>query len=257
MVHDPFKEDLKEVTDVWRRKLSAFFDVSDEIADALHVLCHDRATFARNDIIVEEGQNYEHILLIDEGWVTRYRLLSSGSRQIVNFALPGDFLCFNATLFTTSDFTLTARTKLEAFVIKTTSLTTMLSTHPALAVALSWANAHEESLLAERIVSLGRRTATQRMAHLFCELWRRLQLLDLTDNESFPLPLTQEDLADALGLSIVHVSRTLRQLRSSGLIALGPNDVRIKDMKGLERTAGFDDGYLHFYEGHEKYAWQN
>jgi CRP-like cAMP-binding protein len=248
VVHDEFKQNLGEVTQAWRKKLSTFFDVSDEIAATLRVLCQEKASFARNDTIIRDGDSYENVFLIDRGWVVRQKLLSSGSRQIVNFALPGDFLCYNATLFETSDFHLVARTEVQAFVIKKSSMSDMLSTYPHLALALSWTNAHEESLLSERIVSLGRRSAAQRMAHLFCELWRRLQLLDLTDNDSFPLPITQEDMADTLGLSIVHVSRTLRQLRQGGYIDAGGNEVRVLDMRGLERMAGFDDGYLHFTE---------
>lgn len=249
MANDPFKESLMDVTQAWRKKLAGFFPLTSEVADALLVVCQEKATFGRNETIVDEGQDYPCIYLIDQGWAIRHKLLDSGSRQIVNFALPGDFLCYNATLFKTSDYCLTAKTELEAFVIKTKSMANVLSSHPELALALSWANAHEEALLAERIVSLGRRSATQRMAHLFCELWRRLQLLDLTSNDSFPLPITQEDLADTLGLSIVHVSRTLRRLRSAGYIEANGYDVRILDMRGLERTAGFDDGYLHFTEG--------
>lgn len=248
LANDPFKESLIEVTQAWRRKLAGFFDVTDDIGDALMVLCQEKATFGRNELIISEGDDHNCVYLIDNGWVIRHKALSSGNRQIVNFALPGDFLCFSATLFGQADYDLTAKTELEAFVIKTNSLSNMLSTYPALALALSWANAHEESLLAERIVSLGRRSATQRMAHLFCELWRRLQLLQLTDNDSFPLPITQEELADTLGLSIVHVSRTLRRLRASGCIEAKGYEIRILDMKGLERIAGFDSGYLHFTE---------
>jgi len=248
LVHDPFKKSLEDVTQAWHKKLATFYDLNDEVEQALRILCQDRATFGRNETIVGDGDPYRHVYLIDNGWAVRQKLLTSGSRQIVNFALPGDFLCFNATLFDTSDYHLVAKTELQAFVIKTSSMSEMLSCHPALALALSWANAHEESLLAERIVSLGRRSAAQRMAHLFCELWRRLQLLDLTNNDSFPLPVTQEDLADALGLSIVHVSRTLRQLRTGGYIEVDGREVRVLDMNGLERVAGFDDGYLHFTE---------
>jgi CRP-like cAMP-binding protein len=248
VVHNEFKESLRDVTQAWRRKLSVFFDVNEEIEQALRVLCQDKARFGRNDTIINEGDTYEYVYLIDTGWAIRQKVLSSGSRQIVNFALPGDFLCFNATLFETSDYHLTAKTEVEAFVIKKSSMGALLSSHPALGLALSWTNAHEESLLAERIVSLGRRSAAQRMAHLFCELWRRLQLLDLTGNDSFPLPMTQEDLADTLGLSIVHVSRTLRQLRAAGYIEADGHEIRILDMRGLEHLAGFDDGYLHFTE---------
>lgn len=230
------------------RKLSHFYPLSGRVEQALSGLCAQSVTFERQATILEAGQCYEGIYLIDEGWVTRYKLLPTGERQIVNFALPGDFLCFNATLFSRADHYLAAKTRVRAYAIEKAPFGKLLALEPVLAVALSWANAHEESLLAERIASLGRRTARERVAHLFCELWRRLQLLELTDGDSFPLPVTQEDLADALGLSAVHVNRTLRQLRSEGLLELGSSHVRVLSMSGLEAAAGFEDGYLHFIE---------
>lgn len=245
---DVFSRDVAQATDRLTRKLAPFLKMTGEMVDAIRILSNDEARFARLDQIIGAGDSFAHVYLLSDGWVVRSKLLESGERQIVNFALPGDFLCFNAVLFNTSDYFLTAQTELRVFVIPIGPFTKMLALQGELALALSWANAHEEALMAERIVSLGRRTAQQRMAHLFCELWRRLELLDLTDGNKFPLPLTQDDLADALGLSTVHVNRTLRKLRSEQLIATGANQIRILDMKGLERTAGFDAGYLHFTE---------
>lgn len=248
MGHDEFKDQFETVTLHLERKLASFMTVTSEMVDALRVLCLNEARFARDDTIIASGEPYQHTYLVQSGWGIRYKLLPDGERQIVNFVLPGDFMCFNAALFPISDFCMAAQTELVTFVIPIMPLSHMLATHPQLALALSWANAHEESLLAERIVSLGRRTARQRMAHLFCELWRRLQLLDMTDGGKFPLPLTQEDLADTLGLSTVHINRTLRSLRTDGLIENNNSTIQIVDMAGLERLAGFDDGYLHFTE---------
>lgn len=230
------------------RKLSLFHSVSDRIEEAISELCTQRVVFERQSTIIEAGQPYHGIYLIEDGWVTRYKLLPTGERQIINFALPGDFLCFNATLFNRADHYLAAKTRVRCYAVEKHPFGKLLGLDPVLAVALSWTNAHEEALLGERITSLGRRTARERVAHLFCELWRRLQLLELTDGDRFPLPVTQEDLADTLGLSAVHVNRTLRQLRSEGLIELGSNHVRVLSMSGLEATAGFEGGYLHFLE---------
>lgn len=248
MGEDAFAEDLAEVTEHLVKKLAPFLSITEEMGNAIRVLTQDEGQFARGDQIIAAGDVYSHVYLVNEGWAVRYKLLDSGERQIVNFSLPGDFLCFNAALFKRSDYFLAAQTQMRVFVIPILPFTKMLALQPELALALSWTNAHEESLMAERIVSLGRRTARERMAHLFCELWRRLQLLDLTDGNRFPLPLTQEDLADILGLSSVHVNRTLQKLRASQLLATAANDMRILDHKGLEHLAGFDSGYLHFTE---------
>lgn len=230
------------------RKLAHFYAVSDAVEHAFAEMQTRKVTFERQETIIEAGDPYRSIYLIAEGWVTRFKLLPAGERQIINFALPGDFLCFNATLFNRSDHFLTAKTPVTAYAIERNPFGKLLAIDPALAVALTWANAHEEAMLAERLASLGRRTARERVAHLFCELWRRLHLLDMTDNDRFPLPITQEDLADTLGLSAVHVNRTLRQLRNEGLIELGANHVRVLSMHGLESAAGFEDGYIHFTE---------
>ncbi|MEQ9811353.1 MAG: Crp/Fnr family transcriptional regulator [Azospirillaceae bacterium] len=245
---DTFAEELAHMTSYLIRKLSPILAVSEEVDEAIRVLAQDEAHYARQDEIIASGDDYANVFLVNHGWAVRYKLLESGARQIVNFALPGDFLCFNATLFRQSDYYIGALTELRLFVLPLVPFAKMLSLHPELALALSWANAHEEAVLAERIASLGRRTARQRMAHLFCELYRRVELLGLTNENGLRLPVTQEDLADTLGLSAVHVNRTLRQLRAEQLIKLEDHHLRILDMKGLERVAGFDSGYLHFTE---------
>ncbi|SMF78965.1 cAMP-binding domain of CRP or a regulatory subunit of cAMP-dependent protein kinases [Tistlia consotensis] len=248
MPKDPRSHRLEGRLTVLHRKLSHFYAVSEAVERALVELCTREVRFERQQAIVEAGEAYQAVYLLAEGWVTRFKLLPTGDRQIINFALPGDFVCFNATLFSKADHFLTAKTPVRAYAIEKNPFGKLLALDPALAVALTWANAHEEALLAERLASLGRRTARERVAHLFCELWRRLHLIELTDNDRFPLPITQEDLADTLGLSAVHVNRTLRQLRNEGLIELGTNHVRVLSMRGLEQAAGFEDGYLHFTE---------
>lgn len=245
---DVFKEELRFVTLQLATKLSPIIKFSDEMETAIRVLCQNEAQFARHDEIIAAGDPYKNAFLVKSGWAVRYKLLESGMRQVVNFVLPGDFMCYNAALFARSDFYLAAQTELSVFVIPVRPFREMLAFQPDLALVLSWANSHEESLLAERIVSLGRRSAQQRMAHLFCELGRRLQLLGLADTDEFPLPITQVDLADTLGLSAVHVNRTLRKLREQGLIRAAQNRIRIDDVAGLEQVAGFDSGYLHFLE---------
>lgn len=248
MGKDEFADELQLVTLHLVKKLTTMTPMSADVVNAVRVLCQNEAHFARGDQIIAAGDPYSNVYLVHAGWGTRYKLLENGARQIVNFVLPGDFMCFNAPLFRCSDFHLSAQTAMQAYVIPIMPFARLLASQPQFALALSWTNAHEESLLAERILSLGRRSAKQRMAHLLCELWRRLQLLDMTDDNRFPMPLTQEDLADTLGLSTVHVNRTLRALRAEQLIEASNGTVRILDMPGLEHAAGFDSGYLHFTE---------
>ena len=123
----------------------------------------------------------------------------------------------------------------------------MLLKQPQLAIALAWTAAQEEGVVSERLVSLGRRSALQRAAHLLCEIHRRLETVHLVKEGSaqFDLPMTQEDLSDALGISLIHMNRVLRELSRSELIAINRTSVRLLDLKALRRLAGFDDDYLH------------
>jgi CRP-like cAMP-binding protein len=226
------------------RKINFLGPGDGSFGQALTALCTDRTHFSRGDLIVSSGQAYERIYLIEEGWALRYKLLGSGMRQVTNYATASDFLCFNAALFRDADHYIVAKTELVAFTLPIRPFLHILNDKPEIAMALAWANAQEEAVLAERLASLGRRNAKQRLAHLFCELWRRLDRLDLADSEGFELPLTQDDLADTLGLSLVHVNRTLGELSRDGLLSFRHQRVRLLDRAGLDRVAGFDDTYL-------------
>ena len=227
-------------------KLSGFFRLTEELEAAIATQCTAVATFKPREIIIRQGESYKNIYLMESGWVLRVRHLPDGNRQIVNVAVPGDFLCFNAALFDTSDFDLVAKVEVSAFRFERIGLEDLFTHFPALGVALAWANSHEESMLAERVVSLGRRDARERMAHVLCELASRLHIIGLSNGNLLSIPLTQEDFADLLGMSPIHVNRTLRSLAGAGLVHYKIGQVQILDLEGLARIAGFDQGYLHF-----------
>jgi CRP-like cAMP-binding protein len=228
------------------RKLGHFYEVTPEIEQSIVEATVDSVEFTVGHTIIRGGDRYSFIYLMEEGWVLRERILPEGQRQIVNIALPGEFLCFNAALFQTSEFDLVARTPVRAFKLSAMAFSEMLKDHPYLALALAWANAHEEALLAERVVSLGRRSARERLAHILCEISARLKIIGLGEGDRLAMPLVQEDFADILGLSVIHVHRMVRRLVAEQVIAYQPGQVRVLDMGRLERIAGFDDGYLHF-----------
>ncbi len=225
-------------------KLQILAPLDAGFGQALTALCTDRAHFARGDEIIGKDAPYRNIYLIESGWAVRYKRPSPERRQIVNYAVASDFLCFNAALFRHADHAIAAKTELVAFVLPIQPFVQVLNDKPLVALALAWANAQEEAVLAERIASLGRRSARERLAHLFCELWTRLGRLGLADPQGFSLPLTQDDLADTLGLSLVHANRTLRELRRAGLVDFKHGRVQLLDFDGLARAAGFEAGYL-------------
>lgn len=234
------------------RKLSGFFRASEDTSRGLIRLCSEVRTFAPKERIAETAEPYSGIYLVKNGWALRSRILENGSRQIVNVAMAGDFLCLNAMLFETSDFDIVAKTEVEAFHIPPESLRAMLGRDPGLAASIFWVSTHEESMLAERIVSLGRRSVRARTAHVLCEFISRLEIIDDRMVNELLIPLTQEDFADILGTSLVHTNKTLRALDRDGIIQFRQGLLRINDRHRLERTAGFDEGYLHFTRARPK-----
>lgn len=185
----------------------------------IRVLEHsDVRSIARNTDIYSEGDEMGDILFLREGWAYRYSLLGDGRRQVVNFLVPGDLV---------GPFTSTAKqfaatlTGSSVCRVSRRDLAHSNRDCPAFSAAVEALIAAEYDLLAERTVSLGRRNAKERMAHLLLELFQRLDRVGLVADDSFELPLTQEMMGDALGLSVVHVNRTLRALREDGLATVG------------------------------------
>ena len=244
------------MTNVLLKKLSGFFDIDDGIRGLIADLCKERCEFAAGTLLVPQGGDYTDVLLLEHGWVTRARHLENGSRQIVNFVIPGDFVAMNALLFRTSDFELKCKTAIQAYRIPISLLGETLKRNATLSSALFWVNAHEESLLAERIVSLGRRSARERTAHVLCEVMSRLEIAGVEDIGQFIVPLSQEDFADTLGISVVHMNKTLRALEREQILSFRKGVLRVLNRKKLEIEAGFDDGYIQFTRRNDRNAWK-
>lgn len=231
------------------RKLLSLIALSEMELARVQGLGLRRDSYDKGREIVRQWDDYRDIFLIVDGWVAREKYLSDGRRVIVNFALPGDILCLNGFLFRKSAHSLRTITPATVIVLNINDLIDLFADFPRIGVGFAWINACEESLIQERLASLTARTAYERMAHLLLELWSRLEFLGLTNEGSFRLPVTQSDLADALGMSTVHVNRTLSALRRSGLIdseSVPPRSIGILDREKLEQAANFHDGHLNF-----------
>ncbi len=157
--------------------------------------------------------------------------------------IPGDFLGLRSILFRTSDHTIEAVTRIEASEVMVADILDAFSRAPRLATEVLWAASRDEAMVVEHPVDLGRRSAEERMAHFLLELGARLNLVGLGDRRGFDCPLTQHHLADALGLSAVHVNRVPRQLREEGLVTFQKRRV-VFDFDRLRDLAGFDTAYL-------------
>ena len=203
-----------------------------------------RMIAARTDII-HEGDDPRAVNVILDGWACRYRQLADGRRQIVAFLLPGDMCDPHVFLLDAMDHTIGAITPVLLGQIPGTALQAMMARSPTLDLAF-----HREALATAAVqrewtVSLGCRTGIERLAHLFCELHARLAAVGLADGNTCPMPITQNDLGDAMGQTSVHINRTLQEMRSMGLITLRSRRLTIHDPAALAQLAQFDPAYLH------------
>lgn len=226
------------------RKLGAFVALSNHELDLLDQLHSRRKAFPPGRDIIYEGQVDRCAYILASGWASSYKLLPGGTRQIVDFQIPGDFLGLRSVLFRTADHNIEPITPVTASEVQATDLITAFETAPRLAAAVLWAASRDEAMVVEHLVGLGRRDAKQRTAHSLLELGARLKLVGLATKEGYACPLTQYMLADALGLSAVHVNRVLRELRDDGLVTFQQGKVTFDDFEGLVTFAEFDRHYL-------------
>ena len=212
---------------------------SDELAfvktfkiDELHV--EAGASFLR------EGASSEHLYTVLSGWAIRYKILDDGRRQILNFALPADMLGLQGMLMHEMEHSVEALTPLTLCVFPRSKLYDLYSRFPNLAFDITWLAAREEQLIDQHLVSLGRRTALERTAFLLLHLFVRAQDVGLTQNGAIQFPFTQQHLADALGMSLVHTNKTLKRLYASKAISWKGRVFELRDHAALAAIAGED-----------------
>ena len=214
-----------------------------EVATLLDLKAVSRAVRPGQEI-VSEGKRCSTVFLITDGIALRYRILRDGQRQILNFLFPGDFAGVTSCRFDSALYSIKTLTHATIAPIPLPRLIGLFDTHPRLAAKLFWGFAVESAICAEHIITLGRRTAPERVAHLLLELLTRLQAIGLADERSYRLPLTQEMISDALGLSIPYVNRVLHQLRDAGLVRIKDQTVIIDNFDELSALADFEHTYL-------------
>jgi len=226
------------------RKLAAFVALSDDEISALDKLHGRRKAFPAGRDIVHQGQVNSSAYILAKGWVCSYKVLTGGTRQIVDFQIPGDFLGLRSVLFRTADHNIEPVTKVEASEVMVEDLLDTFRKTPRLATAVLWAASRDEAMVVEHLVGIGRRDAKERTAHFLLELGARLKLVGLGSISGYDCPLSQYLLSDALGMSAVHVNRVLRELREDGLVTFQQGRVEIHDLAGLLKLADFDMAYL-------------
>lgn len=187
--------------------------------------------------IIFPGQEDAELFTLFSGWAFRYKVLPDGRRQILNFLLPGDLLGLQASLLSVSKHGIEALTDVELCVFPRRKLWEMFTRMPQLAYEMAWLGSREESLIDENLLSTGQRNATERVASLIISLYRRADALGLVTERSFAFPPSQQQLADALGLSLVHTNKTWAKLRRAGLFSYSAGRLTLENPRLTERIA--------------------
>lgn len=228
------------------RRLEEYTPLTDADRAELESLCSQspHTVSAKRDLI-SEGDAPRSIYVILDGWAAHYRTLENGRRQIVDFAIPGDCCDLNLFILDQMDHSIGAITKLKVAEVGREAFHRVVTSYPNITTALWWAELVSKSIHREWIVNVGQRSARERIAHLLCEMFLRLESVGLTNGFSCDFPLTQNDIADTTGLTSVHVNRTLQELRRKGLIVLERHKLTIPDMASLQAEGLFNPDYLH------------
>src|SRR6202022_3621958 len=227
------------------RKLANFTALSEEESNAIVDCCKDVREIAAREDVISQGDRTGGVKLLLEGFACRYKVLEDGRRQIVAYFVPGDLCDLRVFILKRMDHSIGAVTASKVATISPENVLRLTNNYPNLTRALWWSTLVEEAVAREWIVNVGQRNALERMAHLFCELLYRFRAVDLNQGLSCTLPLTQVELAETLGLSSVHVNRTLQELRRQKLITLDGGTLTIQSLRALEDLSFFNADYLH------------
>ena len=201
----------------------------------------DHRSIASGTDIIHAGQDDAELFTLFSGWAFRYKSLEDGRRQILNFILPGDLIGLQAALLAAAEHSVEALTDVEVCVFSRKRIWTIFENKPQLAYNISWLGARDEGFLDDNLTSVGQRTARERIAALVLGLYRRADHLGLVRDNSFLFPLSRQQIADALGLSLVHTIKTWSTLRKAGLFAFKGGQLTLLNPRLTEATAKFYD----------------
>ena len=215
-----------------------------DVAELTRATGKGRWVAARHDLI-REGDRPGPVFVILEGWACRYKILPSGTRQVLAHLMPGDSCDLHIGLLAEMDHSIQTITKARVATIDRVEMDGMLERRPGIAKAMYIGQLIDEGTMRAWITSMGRRASVERVAHLMCELYLRAKNIGLTDDTHFEMPLSQALLADSLGMTAVHLNRVLKKLRLEKAMTLKRGSLTITDPVKLAQIAGFDENYLH------------
>lgn len=226
-------------------KLETFVQLGAEEIGALEALCRNPKSYRAEQILIHEGSSIGHVCLIVEGLACRYKLLPGGRRQIMGYLIPGDLCDVHFVVFNKPDHSVALVGDSVVVRIPVHAIMELIIRYPRIERAMSLASLIDNAILREWLLNIGQRSALQRLSHFFCEMSSRLNAIGrVNEDGSFELAANQVTLADTIGLTSVHINRTLQRLRSGGLIRLCHRRLTILDKNRLAAIAEFDEGYL-------------
>lgn len=231
------------------RRLESRSPLTESDRKAIRALPFTFRTLDPAAYMVREGETPQVCSLLLSGFAYRHKVTGSGERQILSVHLPGEFLDLQNSFLGIADHNVQALSRAEVAAVPVAALQRLANDHPAVALAMWIDTLIDAAIFREWIVNVGRRDATSRVAHLLCELALRLREAGLSEKDGYQLPMTQEQLADAVGLTPVHVNRVLQAMGRDRLIERDKRAVTIVDWDGLRHVGDFSTRYLHVERG--------
>ena len=239
---------VEELLQPFFRKIRLRDELGIEEQRAIAAAADRRVRFGAGEDLVQEGSRPTHSMLVAEGFTCRYRLVAEGERQLTAIHLPGDFVDLHSFLLKEMDHSVGALTDCTIITFPHERLVKVTERFPHLTRLLWLLTLLDGSIHREWLIGMGRLSAPQRTAHLMCELYTRLEVLGLAAGHRFNLPVTQAAVADAVGISTVHINRVLQEMRQRNLISWDGGFVEILDWDALAEAGEFDDLYLHLIQ---------
>ena len=227
------------------QKLRKGVEISADEERAIRDSVSETREVGPDQILIRSGQELHSSVVLLNGWLARCKDLPSGERQVTELHVAGDFADLHGFTLKCLDHDVVTLSDCTIGIVPHERLAQVIERFPRLA-RVYWLSTNVDAAIhRELALSLGQRSAISRMAHLFCEMYERLDVVGRTDGNRYEFPLTQRELSECLGLTVVHANRTLQSLRRRGLVELESRQLTIRDRRGLEGVAEFDPAYLY------------
>lgn len=231
------------------RRLESRIPLTEVEREAIRRVPVTRRTVDAASYLLREGEAPTTCAVLLSGFAYRHKVTGDGGRQILSVHMPGEFLDLQNSFLAIADHNVQALTRCEVAMLPVAALRALSDAHPRIALAMWIDTLIDASIFREWIVNVGQRDATSRIAHLLCEFALRLHAAGLAEERTYELPMTQEQIADAVGLTPVHVNRVLQALGRTSLIERDKRAVTILDWDALRDVGDFNSRYLHFQAG--------